>query len=212
MMGNSGPSVTITTSTMVAVKAMQIDCKSEKHRASWLHKMETIIKLRHDHLVAIHNVRVKDCPDGGLHVEVLMDYYPNGNLSTFLKQLKAQQEFLLYGEIIRYAVDITSGLVFLHQKNIIHGDLKPGNILVKHLGAREIRLLRLVICDCDNPIQMQQNTTVSSDISVTHLLGTLRYMSPEMLKKFVKFLGERTTFPPPGRKTDILYGALAVLC
>ncbi|XP_055344352.1 uncharacterized protein LOC129592362 isoform X2 [Paramacrobiotus metropolitanus] len=54
----------------------------------------------------------------------------------------------------------------------------------------------LLIGDLDDLVQMQEAVTCSGDIS--QLRGTVRYMSPEMLRKFCTSSDET-----PGRKTDI---------
>ncbi|XP_055352032.1 uncharacterized protein LOC129598235 isoform X2 [Paramacrobiotus metropolitanus] len=123
----------------------------------------------------------------------MMNCY-GGDLASVLK--KATENGALtdnYGKVIRYAKDITRGLAFLHYYGIIHGDQKPGNILVKGSSENSEWLL---IGDLDDLVQMQESATCSGDIS--QLRGTTRYMSPDMLKKFAKLLTEA-----PGRKTDV---------
>ncbi|XP_055341947.1 uncharacterized protein LOC129590637 [Paramacrobiotus metropolitanus] len=70
----------------------------------------------------------------------------------------------------------------------------PGNILVK---TGEDDREKLVIGDIDDLVEMRQSHTCSSDAS--HVHGTTRYMSPEMLKKLFRIALEL----PAGRKTDI---------
>jgi serine/threonine protein kinase len=38
-------------------------------------------------------------------------------------------------KVYRCLLDIASGLAFLHQKSILHGDLKLGNILLKSTAS-----------------------------------------------------------------------------
>ncbi|XP_055356969.1 uncharacterized protein LOC129602047 isoform X2 [Paramacrobiotus metropolitanus] len=83
----------------------------------------------------------------------------------------------------------------IHQRGIIHGDLKPGNILIKILAnGRQ----KVSIADLDDLVQMRDSATCSADVS--HLRGTVRYMSPEMLNKFALTSVKKET---PGRKTDV---------
>ncbi|XP_055348991.1 uncharacterized protein LOC129595884 [Paramacrobiotus metropolitanus] len=90
-------------------------------------------------------------------------------------------------------IEIACGLEYLHKNNIIHGDLKPENVLVK---KTEHNRDTLQIGDLDDLVEMQRSVTCSVD--VTHLRGTTQYMSPEMVKKFAGVSNEI-----PGRKTDI---------
>ncbi|XP_055352308.1 uncharacterized protein LOC129598434 [Paramacrobiotus metropolitanus] len=123
-----------------------------------------------------------------------MDYHHKGDLASILKDgLRAEWLLNSYASLYRFTEDITHGLEFLHGKGIIHGDLKPQNIL---LNALQRGSERLVIGDLDDLVQIKENATCSGDIS--QLRGTARYMSPEMLRKFWGLEPE-----PPGRKTDI---------
>ncbi|XP_055354806.1 uncharacterized protein LOC129600258 isoform X2 [Paramacrobiotus metropolitanus] len=123
-----------------------------------------------------------------------MDYHHKGDLASILKDVqKAKRLLNSIANIIRLIKDVALGLSFLHRKEIINGDLKPGNILrsISRTGSE-----KLVIGDLDDLVQMNESATCSADIS--QLRGTTRYMSPEMIKKFVVSGTES-----PGRKTDM---------
>ncbi|XP_055344836.1 uncharacterized protein LOC129592747 [Paramacrobiotus metropolitanus] len=81
-------------------------------------------------------------------------------------------------EALCYAVQIIEGVSFLHRNNITHGDLKHPNILVKYTKEWHPHLL---IGDLDDLIQIE-NSIASR--SITNICGSIRYMSPEMLRHF----------------------------
>jgi serine/threonine-protein kinase len=56
---------------------------------------------------------------------IVMDYYENGDLETFI-----EKKTLAEKDIIRLIRQITTALNTLHERNIIHRDLKMRNILV----------------------------------------------------------------------------------
>ncbi|XP_055330298.1 uncharacterized protein LOC129582723 [Paramacrobiotus metropolitanus] len=181
----------------VAVKVVHFGghLETADNRDSWtesLKRLRRLTELVSEHLVAYHKISITKT-SGGVTVELAMDCH-KGDLASILKEAEKNGNILnSYQKIIQFAKDITQGLEFLHQNGLIHGDLKPENILVKILnGDRE----KLLIGDLDDLVVMQGNTTCSADIS--HLRGTTRYMSPEMLKRFSQEGTEA-----PGRKTDI---------
>ncbi|XP_055352522.1 uncharacterized protein LOC129598572 isoform X2 [Paramacrobiotus metropolitanus] len=147
-------------------------------------------QLVHKHLIPYHQIRITKFAAGAM-IEILMERC-SGDLASLLKQAQ-ESEALQYDDVERYCVEIATGVDFLHRRGIIHGDLKPGNILVRGLAAGGKTLL---VGDLDDLIQMQESTTCSKDI--LQLRGTVRYMSPEMLKKFGQVEAVN-----PGRKTDI---------
>ncbi|XP_055349237.1 uncharacterized protein LOC129596089 [Paramacrobiotus metropolitanus] len=178
---------------IVAVKVIVLPTEVVSNQEEWKKcnkRLQELVKLSHDHVVPYHRIRIAKANRGG-KVELMMDYC-DGDLASLLGDAKENKMLLDdFAKIIGYAIEITVGLAFLHQNSIIHGDLKPKNVLVK----RKPRM-RLVIGDLDDFVQLQE--TVTSSMDMTHLRGTTRYMSPEMLRKF----GEQPT-GRPGRKTDI---------
>lgn len=56
-----------------------------------------------------------------------------GSLHDFLHQ---QKDVLSFPSLLRVAVDVSKGMDYLHQKNIIHRDLKAANLLMDEYGVR----------------------------------------------------------------------------
>jgi serine/threonine protein kinase len=54
-----------------------------------------------------------------------MEYVPGGSLTKLLEKTQLSEK--LKGNIL---LDIAKGLLFLHNNNIYHRDLKPDNVLV----------------------------------------------------------------------------------
>ncbi|XP_055341965.1 uncharacterized protein LOC129590655 [Paramacrobiotus metropolitanus] len=193
----SADSDTYTESDFVALKVMQIGINSViiADQRSWMtavRRLRQLTELTHEHLVAYHKVSITKAA-GGVIVELAMDYHEGGDLASFLKEAKKDEKLLNnWGKVIRFAKEIARGVEFLHRNGFIHGDLKPANILlhILHSGTEW-----LVIGDLDDLVQMEESATCSADF--THLRGTTRYMSPEMLRKF-----SQSGTEPPGRKTD----------
>ncbi|XP_055349139.1 heat shock 70 kDa protein 1A-like [Paramacrobiotus metropolitanus] len=153
-----------------------------------------LLSLKHCNLVTFYKSTIFQTP-GGQSVEFMMEYCGDGNLAALIQKVRNGTLNLGITSIVRCSVHIGNGLSFLHSKQIIHGDLKPANVVINYLHTkREI----VKICDLDSCVQMRQNATVSQDI--THGIGTVRYMSPEMLRKH---LGLRDDGEVIGRKTDI---------
>ncbi|KZS87864.1 kinase-like protein, partial [Sistotremastrum niveocremeum HHB9708] len=73
-------------------------------------------------------------------------------------------------------IGIIDGLAYLHEKNIVHGDLKGANILVTEEGYP-------VLTDFGVSILMEDDAgffTESVISSTTNLKGTARFMAPEL--------------------------------
>ncbi|MCY7919162.1 serine/threonine-protein kinase [Bacillus vallismortis] len=59
------------------------------------------------------------------HILITMPYYENGSLESLM-----DKRFLTTREIIKFALDFLTGLLFMHTKNILHLDIKPTNIIL----------------------------------------------------------------------------------
>jgi len=76
-------------------------------------------------------------------------------------------------EIIKWCIDITTGLEFLKTNNIIHRDLKSDNIFVMKDMHGDIS--RLIIGDFDTAKR------INADQPPKTIIGTPSYMAPEVL-------------------------------
>ena len=78
---------------------------------------------------------------------------------------------------VRYALDASKGMVFLHQHRIVHHDLKSSNLLIASDRGKTVK-----ICDfsLSNVEYTSQSATKEPDI-VGETVGTPGWMSPEEL-------------------------------
>jgi serine/threonine protein kinase len=83
--------------------------------------------------------------------------------------------------VLRYGRQIASALAHAHDRGVIHGDLKPLNIIVTPLG--DAKILDFGLARRNNPGEFDRQTleTLSSDRKVG-LAGTLSYMAPEQIE------------------------------
>ncbi|XP_055336238.1 probable serine/threonine-protein kinase DDB_G0278665 [Paramacrobiotus metropolitanus] len=175
----------------VAVKVFPLRAKVQNDPAAWndwCRRLRVLSELSHLNLVRYHKVAVVPTSDDR-QVQIVMDLCNGGDLAKLLGQHREKNTLLEVDKAVCYAADIADGLNFLHYNNIIHGDLKPGNVLVQSD--------RLVIGDLDGSIPMQQFVTCTADAE--NLAGTLHYMAPEVLGKLLTLPTEEKL----GRKVDI---------
>lgn len=102
---------------------------------------------------------------------LVYDYMPNGNLSTLLQEASHQDGHVLNWPMRHLiALGIARGLGFLHQSNMVHGDIKPQNVLFDadfEAHISDFGLDRLTI------------RSPSRSAVTANTIGTLGYVSPE---------------------------------
>jgi serine/threonine protein kinase len=115
--------------------------------------------LSHDNII-----RIYDFGEDRGSFYISMEYVDGPDLETILKDRYCIPEIALM--IVLHAL---KGLSFAHQHQIIHRDIKPGNILVSKAGA-----VKVVDFGLAHASQQQLHLTATDMI-----VGTPLYMSPE---------------------------------
>lgn len=74
-----------------------------------------------------------------LVIEILMllilsaEYMPGGSLYDYLHK---NQNIFEISQLLKFAIDVSKGMEYLHQNNIIHRDLKTANLLMDNHNVR----------------------------------------------------------------------------
>ena len=83
--------------------------------------------------------------------------------------------FLREEEIVQLMIDITRGLDFLHNRGVLHLDLKPGNVLLH--WDDDALLPKALLSDFGSSLPVHENWLRKR----TGHTGTLEYMAPETI-------------------------------
>ncbi len=128
----------------------------------WLHEAVIVSQLDHPNIVKIHDAETQD--DKAF---IAMDYVSGYSMSLRLRR----REFLTVGECIRISRDMLSGLAVAHAHGIVHGDIKPANIMYDAVNDTYI------LTDFGAAYTERRERQADNLI-----VGTPAYMSPEQLK------------------------------
>lgn len=105
-----------------------------------------------DSLYVVHTWQMTDVP--GLGMAIVMEYVHGRTLDAFL------QERPSYSERKRVAEELLEALTSLHERQIVHGDLKGTNILITEVG-NHVRLIDFGFADTDAYLAKNIGTTLS---------------------------------------------------
>ncbi|GAB1225477.1 hypothetical protein ENUP19_0253G0025 [Entamoeba nuttalli] len=107
---------------------------------------------------------------------IVTEYAPLGSLKDLMKEKKSNQ----VGMELRYKIlhDAALGILFLHNKNLMHCDLKPQNILIYSYNSLNETNAKLTDCGFKRSSDM-----VTSNASFCNKIVNVEYVAPEVLKK-----------------------------
>lgn len=147
---------------LVAIKTLHSDRTDPRSRRRFVREARAAAKLRHDNVVAIHNVADPD--DATPYLE--MQYITGESLRERLFRQK-----LLDPEMAAtIAIDVGRGLSAAHAADLVHRDVKPGNIMLDAVDGRaKLMDFGLVRESTDGDALTREGLAP----------GTPEYMSPE---------------------------------
>ncbi|ONI89713.1 hypothetical protein ALI22I_14540 [Saccharothrix sp. ALI-22-I] len=148
----------------VAVKVLNPEADPEGAGLARLAREHATLRgLDHPHLVKVLDIVV----DRGRSA-IVMELVPGTELRGLLKS-----GLLAPADGVRLLSEVASGLAHLHERRIVHRDVKPANILVRTTGDRRTALL--TDFGLAKPLGEPDLTRVGL------LLGTPSYLAPELI-------------------------------
>ncbi|KAL0363946.1 UNVERIFIED_CONTAM: Serine/threonine-protein kinase STY46 [Sesamum angustifolium] len=99
------------------------------------------------------------------HLCIVTEYMPGGSLYEYLHK---HHLVLKLPQLLKFAIDVCKGMEYLHQKNVIHRDLKTANLLMDTFNVVKVADFGVA--------RFQNNGGV-----MTAETGTYRWMAPEVI-------------------------------
>lgn len=132
---------------------------------TFLREARTVASWRHENIVQIYYAD----DDNGLYYFV-MEYINGMDLATLMEQYGQEGELLPHDDVIHVGRAIARALDYAHQRNVVHRDVKPANVLVSRDG-------RVVLTDFGLAAEIESASSGSG------LIGTAHYIAPEQARR-----------------------------
>ncbi|KAL7526644.1 hypothetical protein ACHAXR_001578, partial [Thalassiosira sp. AJA248-18] len=149
------------------VDTTEIDPAFQSMMDQFLTEIKTLRSLQHPNIIQLYDVYITE-----EKIYIVMELMSGGELFDYV----VQKGTLTEEEASRIVRKVTSALLYMHSKNVIHRDMKPENLLLAHV-PRSSHDIEVKIIDFGL-------SKILSDGPVTgSFLGTRGYLAPEMIQR-----------------------------
>ncbi|MCI0455709.1 MAG: serine/threonine protein kinase [Gemmataceae bacterium] len=131
-------------------------------RKRFLREARSSAQVRHEHVVQVHAVEEQPLP------YLVMEFIPGETLQQRLDRVGPLET----PEIVRIGRQIAEGLAAAHASDLVHRDIKPGNVLLEG-GQGRVKITDFGLARAADDASLTQSGVLS---------GTPMYMAPEQAK------------------------------
>jgi serine/threonine-protein kinase len=150
----------------VAIKMIAFGHPSPAERARFRAEAEAVARLQHPNIVQIHEVGEADG-----RPFIALEYVAGGSLAVRLAR-----KSLAPLDAAHLVAALAEAMNLAHSRNLVHRDLKPGNVLLAGDANTPIGLCQPKVTDFGLVRQLDADSGQTLDGMV---MGTPRYMAPE---------------------------------
>ncbi len=133
----------------------------ESDKARFIHEARSAAALHHPNICTVYEINETE-----EQFFISMAYLPGGSLKERIEKGPLGAE-----ETLKIAIQIAKGLQAAHEKQIIHRDIKPTNIMFSESGVATV---------LDFGLAKSKHQTHVTKLGTT--MGTVAYMSPEQTR------------------------------
>lgn len=157
----------IRSETPIAMKVMEPEfARDVKSRQRFVKAMEMVLPLNHANLIRVFAAGKK-----GPFCWLAMEYFPGESLAAIIGRIAVAGP-LDWRKILRLGINLARALVYAHERNIIHRNITPQNILIGR-NPNEAKLTDVMLATAMEGYVYKQLSRKSN------LLVDIPYMSPE---------------------------------
>ncbi|KAG9401410.1 hypothetical protein AC1031_009271 [Aphanomyces cochlioides] len=162
---------TVAIKTLVSTKEQTLE---DVH--TFVNEIRLMVELVHPNICQVVGACWMDSGD----IKMVLEYMSRGDLKTYLATVNPS--LCGWDDKCLLALDIIEGLVFIHERNIIHRDLKSRNVLLHDTDDLDARRVGAKLTDFGLSRKIENDNE-----SMSCGVGTYRWMAPEV------FLGTHYT-------------------
>src|SRR5881296_3702057 len=145
---------------LVAIKLFPKELASGEARQRFIQEARVVGQLSHPSIITLHDMGIDEATQTPY---LVMEYLEGQPLDRILEKGSVP-----YPRACAWAAEVASALGVAHRKGVIHGDVKPANVLIADDGRVKL-------------MDFGMARLASRDSGATPLLGTPAYWCPEQI-------------------------------
>lgn len=145
---------------LVAIKLFPRELGSGEARQRFIQEARVVGQLSHPSIITLHDMGIEEATQTPY---LVMEYLEGQPLDRLL-----EKRSIPFSKACAWAAEVASALGVAHRKGVIHGDVKPANMLITDDGR--VKLMDFGIA-----------RLASHDTKATPLAGTPAYWCPEQI-------------------------------
>ena len=154
----------------VAIKVLSLAKLNNRGRIDLFQReIETMAQLSHPNIVTAYDA--DECDRGAY---LVMEFVGGSDLATLVKK----RRLLTLRRAVDYIAQAARGLHYAHSQNVVHGDVKPANMLLSQDGTVKITDLGLARL-LNNALPLDLGGDQSANPNPKAIAGTVSFMPPE---------------------------------
>ncbi|KAL0216416.1 hypothetical protein P9112_008600 [Eukaryota sp. TZLM1-RC] len=146
-----------------AIKEVDIQSMSQREREDTVNEVRILASVSHPNIIAYKHAFIENDK-----LNIVTDYARSGDLLGLIKKYKTRRQYFQEDLIWSFFIQICLGLKCLHDRNILHRDLKSANIFLD--GDNMVKIGDLGVA----------KLLKADDALAKTSIGTPYYLSPEI--------------------------------
>lgn len=158
----------------VALKFLAPQLLTEKGRQLFLREAQVARRLRHENIVAVHDVNWTS--EGILYLS--MEFAEGHSLRDFLRGHREERKPIKVRMAVEVVKQILAALEYAH-RTVIHRDIKPENVML--MPGEQVKVLDFGLARAVHQ-ELAEQQSDAREAARGKVIGTLAYAAPEQLR------------------------------
>ncbi len=150
---------------IVAVKFVEEATRNDDLAETTRYEAALMMQLQHPSIAASYGILRGQCA-------IVMEFLSKGSLHDFLKSDSTLDD----AGKIQMCLEISSGVWFLHENNVVHRDIKSGNVMLT--GDLHCKIIDFGLSQLKHSLDTLGISSIKSGSSI---VGSLLWMAPEIV-------------------------------